>query len=213
MMKEFTEKINEQLDELKKLRAIGLSTTKEVIGESLFKQDLYSISLQDRCIRLNDGFVKMIETRNLCCAGILLRSQLDNCMRLFAYYIAADKEKVVNSLFDPSIKIGSLKDIYGNRMTDSNLSEKLVKYDSRFRNVYVQASGYVHHSEKSFYGMNTKIENLTLRLGIGADLSEEYDEILFECIEAFVHYVKFQYWLIDPVIQSKKRFDLNDNEE
>ena len=79
-------KINEQLDELRKLRSIGLSTIKGVIGESLFKQDLYSISLQDRCIRLNDGFVKMIEIRNLCCAGIILRSQLDNCMRVFAYY-------------------------------------------------------------------------------------------------------------------------------
>ena len=212
-MNEFKDKINDQLDELKKLRTNGLSATRKVIGESLFKQDLYSISLQDRCIRLSDGISKMIENRNLCCAGILLRSQLDNCMRLFAYYIAADKEKVVNSLFDTSIRIGDLLDKNGKKMKDSYLSTELTKFDARFRSVYIQASGYVHHSEKSFYGMNTKTEDLNLEFNVGGDLSEEYDEILCECIEAFVHYVKFQYWLIDPVIQSKKRFDLNDNED
>ena len=37
----------------------------------------------------------MLKERNLTCAGVLLRMQMDNCMRTYAAFIAEDKKAIV----------------------------------------------------------------------------------------------------------------------
>lgn len=52
---------------------------------------MFFTSALDRSIALLDGIVNMLKERNLACVGILVQSQIDNCMRIFAAFIAEYK--------------------------------------------------------------------------------------------------------------------------
>jgi hypothetical protein len=199
---------NEFLDQLIDLRKEGIIIITGILGQSLFTEDLYCASIVDKCTRLIDGFILMIESRNLTCAGVILRILLDNCLRTYALYIAENKDDVFRTLVDPGTELKKLSDKSGKKMKDYNLIEEISKLDKGFKSVYSQASAYVHHSDKAFYGMNLGVDNDEFTLGIGLELSEKYDPYLIECQNAFIHYLKFQYDLLRPIALSKERFDL-----
>ena len=112
---------------LMELRKQGISLTKGIIGETLFKEDFFFCASADRCLNLIDGFTDMLRKRNLTCVGALLRLQMDNCMRSYAAFIAKDKETVIDCIIsgDPINKQLS-KD--GTKMTDGYLKRELSKY-------------------------------------------------------------------------------------
>lgn len=193
-------------------RKEGVQLAAAVIGQTLYTEDLYVISLIDKCIRLIDGFKNMLEQRNLTCAGILLRIQIDNCLRTYALYVAADKQEVVNSILDGSIQLNKLKAKDGSRMTDQYLRQQLEKVDRRFGTVYKESSGYIHHSEKAFYTIASTNEPNIIELDMGHTLPQRFDAILKECAEAFLFFVGIQYILTQPIVESKKRIDAEDTE-
>ena len=100
----------EQLQELRK-EAVSLATG--IIGETLCTDDLFFCASVDRCIRLIDGLIPMLRDRNLTCVGVLLRIQMDNCMRTYAAFIAEDRNAVIRCILDGT-PIKSLKDAKGN---------------------------------------------------------------------------------------------------
>lgn len=200
------------VDRLEAARKEGVQLAAAVIGQTLYADDLYVISLIDKCLRLIDGFEGMLEQRNLTCAGILLRVQIDNCLRTYALYTAADKQEVVNSILDGSVQLNKLKAKDGNRMTDQYLRQQLEKVDGRFGTVYKESSGYIHHSEKAFYTVASTKEPNILELHLGHCLPQRFDESLKESVEAFLFFVGFQYILTQPVVDSKKRIDSEDTE-
>ena len=88
---EFFNRVSPHLDELRKSNMNTKALSVSVIGENLLVEDLLICSMLNRNIHLTNGLISMIETRNLTCAGALLRLQMDNCLRLFALFIANDK--------------------------------------------------------------------------------------------------------------------------
>ena len=70
----------------KNARKTGIQLAANVIGQTLIEDDFYILSLIDKCIRLIDGFLDMLDSRNLTCAGVLLRIQIDNCLRTYVSY-------------------------------------------------------------------------------------------------------------------------------
>lgn len=200
---------------LKELRAQGITIATGIIGENLTKDDLFFCASLDRCLRLIDGMVPMLKDRNLTCAGALLRLQMDNCMRTYAAFIAADKPKVIDCIIsgDP---INKEKDTTGQKMSDGHLKDEISKIDSRFAQVYDQASGFIHLSSKAFYQTVAEIgDDNRIAFQIGHPLPEKRNEPLLECADAFVHFVKLHYKMLDAVVESKKRFDAEhqDHEE
>lgn len=117
-------------------------------------------------MRLTDGFIPMIEARNLTCAGALLRLQMDNCLRLFAFFIANDRNEAVDCIIDGGVFNG-LKDKNGKQMRDGYLKEKLDKHDPCFSAVYKQASGFIHFSSKAFYQSVHPKENHEISFQVG----------------------------------------------
>src|SRR5664280_2753685 len=201
------------IDELATAREEGLKLAAAVIGQTLFSDDLYILSLIDKSLRLVDGFKSMIEQRNLTCAGILLRVQLDNCLRTYALYAAADKQEVVHSMLEKSVQLDQLKAKDGKKMSDRYLREQLETVDKRFGAVYKEASGYIQHSGKAFYGIPTAATGPnSAEFGIGASLTPKYDAPLKECAQAFLFFARFQRVLTQPVVESKKQIDLKDTE-
>lgn len=192
---------------LEKLRTQGIAIAIGIYGENLTKDDLFFCASLDRCLRLIDGVIPMLKERNLTCAGALLRLQMDNCLRTYAAFIAADREKVIDCIIsgDP---IKNEKDITGQKMTDGHLKDEISKIDDQFAQVYGQASGFIHLSSKAFYQTVAEIgDNCSISFHIGHALPEKRNEPLLECADAFVHFVKLHYRMLDAVVESKRRFD------
>ncbi len=198
---------------LKDLRTQGIAIATGIIGETLTKDDLFFCASLDRCLRLIDGVIPMLEERNLTCAGALLRLQMDNCLRTYAAFIAADKEKVIDCIIsgDP---IKNEKDTTGQKMTDGHLKDEISKIDSQFAQVYDQASGFIHLSSKAFYQTVAEIgDGNKFALQIGHPLPEKRNESLLECADAFVHFVKLHYKMLNAVVESKTKFDMEQREK
>lgn len=54
--------------------------------------DLYLASSSEYAMRLIDGFISMLESRNLVCVAQLLRAQVGVCLRTFALFAAEDRD-------------------------------------------------------------------------------------------------------------------------
>ena len=201
------------IDELATARKEGLRLATAVVGQTFITDDLYVLSLIDKSLRLVDGFKSMIEQRNLTCAGILLRVQLDNCLRTYALYAAADKQEVVHSMLEKSVQLDQLKAKDGKKMSDRYLREQLETVDKRFGAVYKEASGYIHHSGKAFYSIaSVRPGTDSIVLEVGRPLAQKNDAWLKECAEAFLFFLQCQQALTQPVVESKKQIDLKDTE-
>ena len=186
--------IEERIKILQELRKEGTSLAKGIIGKSLFTEDLFFCASLDRCMNLIDGFAVMLRKRNLTCVGALLRLQMDNCMRSYAAFIAKDKQAVINCIISGE-QINKQVSKDGVKMSDGYLKSELSKIDTRFANVYKQASGYIHLSEKAFYQTVVNVDN----------------NILIEAADAFIHFIKLHFWMLDAVADSKERVDQFDH--
>lgn len=204
-----TENIHTLINKLQKLRQVHICTAKDVVGETLFKDDLYYLSLIDKSMRIIDGFIDALKNRNLTCMGIFLRVQMDNCMRTYATYIAENPSSVFESIMGSDIQLNHLTDKSGNKMTDSFLKKQLESLEPRFSKVYREASGYIHHSEKAFFNIATTTDENVLNLNVGHPLESIYDSAILDCTQAFIHFIRFQIKITMTVIQSKKKCDAN----
>lgn len=204
---EYFVELDNKADSLQKLRRQGIELAKGIIGENLTKDDLFFCATLDRCLHLMDGFLLMLRERNLTCAGPILRLQMDNCMRTYAAFIAEDRNAVTSSLIYGT-PIKQFKDETGKKMTDWYLKDEITKIDASFAQIYEQASGYVHLSEKAFYQTVTEIDDDgLLTLQVGHPLPEKRNDPLLECADAFIHFVILHYKMLDAVRESKVRFD------
>ena len=202
----YYEEIKNIIKNLDILRRDGVAIAAGVIGETLTKEDLFFCASLDRCLRLIDGVMIMLNERNLTCAGAILRLQMDNCMRTYAAFIAEDRNAVIDCIIDGT-PINQQRDNAGSRMTDGYLKNAISQYDSIFAKVYDQASGFVHLSEKAFYQTVADVGDGKIAIQIGHPLPEKRNDSLLECANAFCHFVKLHYKMLDAVVESKNRFD------
>ncbi len=204
---EYFRELDLRIEALKELRSQGIQIARGIIGENLTKEDLFFCASLDRCLHLMDGFVVMLRERNLTCTGALLRLQMDNCMRTYAAFIAEDRNAVTDCLIHGT-PIKHLVDENGKKMVDWYLKEELTKIEPSFGQVYDQASGYIHLSEKAFYQTVTDIDDDgKLTLQVGHQLPEKRNDPLLEGARAFTHYVILHYKMLNTVCESKERFD------
>ena len=203
---EYLQKIAPKVETLTTLSIEALSLCQGIIGKNLTKEDFYFSASANRCINLITGFIDMLKTRNLTCAGVLLRMQMDNCIRTYAVFIAEDCYAVVDCIIQGG-KVSNYKDKNGKKMSDGYLKDEISKMDSVFADVYDQASGYVHLSEKAFYQMVASCEDNKINLYAGPNLLERHNPILIEAAEAFIHFVKLHFKMLKAVAESKERFD------
>lgn len=208
---EYSNALVSRIEQLQALRKKAVTIAAGIIGESLCMEDLFFCASVDRSMRLIDGFIPMLQDRNLTCAGVLLRMQMDNCMRTYAAFIAEDRNAAVQCVIDGN-PINNLKDINGKKMTDGHLKDEITKIDSAFSKVYDNASGYVHLSEKAFYQTVEKCEDNKLEFQIGQPLPEKRNDPLLESADAYIHFVKLHFKMLQAVVESKERFDAAQSE-
>jgi hypothetical protein len=126
----------------------------------------YIMSIANRAISLNRGFVTLANANNYLTAISLMRLQIDNCLRLYAMSLSGD-----SSLFYKEILSGkhvrNLEDRDGKKMSDTHLTKKIDKIFPGFKSLYDKLSGYIHFSFEHF-SFNNSVENETLSITIGA---------------------------------------------
>ena len=203
---EYSKALVSRIEQLQAMRKKAVSIAAGIIGKTLCMDDLFFCASVDRCIRLIDGFIPMLQARNLTCAGVLLRMQMDNCMRTYAAFIAEDRNAAVQCIIDGN-PIKNLKDSSGKKMTDGHLKDEVAKIDPIFSTVYDNASGYVHLSEKAFYQTVDSCDNYGMGIQIGQELPEKRNAPLLEAANAYIHFVKLHFKLLQAVVDSKQRFD------
>lgn len=208
---EYSNALVSRIEQLQALRKNAVTIAAGIIGESLCMEDLFFCASVDRCMRLIDGFIPMLQDRNLTCAGVLLRMQMDNCMRTYAAFIAEDRDAAVQCVIDGN-PIKNLKDTNGKKMTDGHLKDEITKIDSVFSKVYDNASGYVHLSEKAFYQTVEKCADNKLEFQIGQPLPEKRNDPLLESADAYIHFVKLHFKMLQAVVESKECFDAAQSE-
>lgn len=202
---EYNESLRERLHKLRELREVAKGVSKGIIGNTLYKEDLFFTSALDRSVALLDGIVDMLKARNLTCVGILVRCQIDNCMRIFAAFIAKDKTAFIEGFLNGK-KISDFKDDHGKKMIDVVLRERLKAYDSQISEVYKKSSGYIHLSDVAFYSSVCAKDNY-IEFSVGLPVREDANKVLLEGSDAFIHYTLLEYRLLQAVVESKERVD------
>ena len=209
---EYNGVITPLVEELDQLNAKAIEIGKSIIGSTILLIDLGFASLLNRSVQLTDGFISMVKERNLTCAGALLRLQLDNCMRTYALYVAADRKEFIEALMSNK-KIDELKDKRGKPMKDWYLRSELNKIDPQFSVVYGNASGYTHFSGKALYQSVSAKEGNLIELQISHAFPEKVNPILVECVQAYIHFLNFFYWLIVGAVDAKADFESKQQKE
>ena len=92
---EYFNEIETYFNKLREYREESKTIAEGIIGENLTEDDLFFISALNRRVQHIDGIIDLLRMRNLACVGILVRTQLDNLMRVFAAFISEDRRTFI----------------------------------------------------------------------------------------------------------------------
>ena len=181
--------------------------TDRIVGNDLEKDDFYFLAALDRAIHLIDGFLWMLEKRNITCAGALLRLQIDNCLRVCAPYIAKNREDVINTIIYEDKRLNRLPDDQGERMSDGRLKDRLAEKYPEVKSVYEKCSGFIHLSDIAFYQTVNKMDQGGISLSVGGELPARYNDTLISLAQAYLHFCKIFVELLLPVAEAKENLE------
>ena len=204
---EYFNEIETYFIKLREYREKSKSIAAGIIGENLTEDDLFFISALNRRVQFIDGIMNLLRTRNLTCTGIIVRTQLDNLMRVFAAFISEDRRSFITLSGTP---IRNMKDNQNEKMTDANLKKRMSKYYPEIEEIYNKSSGYVHLSEVAFHEAfwTERFEKEDkIKFSVGLPPREKLNPILIECAEVFCHFTEIEYDFYQKIIDSKKVFD------
>ena len=203
---EYFNEIETYFIKLREYREESKSIAAGIIGENLTEDDLFFISALNRRVQFIDGIMNLLRTRNLTCTGIIVRTQLDNLMRVFAAFISEDRKKFISSFLEGT-PINKLKDNDGRLMTDGQLRRRLTLYCPKINKVYKEMSGFVHLSASAYEKTWWLIQDNVINVAIGISAREELNPKLLEIAEAFIYFVELEFELLDKVVVSKSVAD------
>lgn len=152
MNKELSNKLKELQNEDEKLINIG-KTLIEKIGHTEFT--LFCVSVLNRTVNLNRGYITLVEDSNYIAAAPLVRLNLDSLLRIFASIQSEFNVEVFAKKVRQGVKI---RDMTYHKNQKQNLTDtklvNLIKEIKGFKwvkKIYEAGSGYVHLSNQHFY--------------------------------------------------------------
>jgi len=197
--------LEEAIVELREREKILLNLTEKMLladNGNIFRIDLFTIGAMKRTSSNLNGFLSLIEAKNMQSSRSLLRIQLDTFIRFHALTIVNDHNKFVDDVLNNK-HIRNMKDKDGNRMTDGYLVDLLSIEYPWLKNTYKNLSGYIHFSGKHLFDsverINDKSQALTFSI---SKKDEQYPkESWIEIVQCFNESldILFQYinnWII-----------------
>lgn len=137
--------------ELEDRRQMYLDLIKEQlphVSTDAIEMAMMLASFVNRALALNRGFLSLESENNYLCAIPLVRMQVDNCIRLFAYFRMEGMNAYLKWAFSKK-QLSRVQDYKTKALlTDTNIVKYLSEYFPQVDNLYKTTSGYVHFSEQ-----------------------------------------------------------------
>ena len=134
----------------------ALEKTHLELGKQMFEAadghvwplDILANATLNRSLGLLHAFTDLIKKKNFMTAAVILRLQLDNCLRLYGAWLVDDPHDFAVNVFEGK-HIRRIKAKDGKLMTDRYLVSKMAeKIEPKVIGLYEDTSGYVHLSDK-----------------------------------------------------------------
>ncbi len=193
-----SENINKAISELRKTQPMLIEMCKkmyEADNRKMFGVDLLAVAAMNRTVENTEGFLTLVESKNMSSASALLRIQLDTCIRFHSIWLV-DKPHDFANKFMAGEHIRKIKDKDGKKMTDGYLIDVLSKDYPWLRNVYNDLSGYVHFSGSHLFGAIHKTNTDTGEIVLGIGKNKYPESSWIEAVDCFTEAVAiFLYYL------------------
>ncbi|HEM5243221.1 TPA: hypothetical protein U1343_002120, partial [Streptococcus suis] len=189
---EYLQEIEQYITQLNQYREESKTLAASMIGENFTQDEMFFVSALNRRVQFIDGVILLLRERNLTCAGVLVRTQLDNLMRVFAAFISKDRQQFVDDYLNGKA-IRNMLDADGNKMTDVYLKRRISEYYPEINEIYYRSSGYVHLSSVAFHETFWSNGENGFRFAVGFPPREELNIILIECAEVFCYFTKAEF--------------------
>lgn len=164
---------------------------------NLFPLDLLASAVINRSLSNCDAFTGLIRAKNYLAAATLVRLQLDSCLRFYASFLVQDPHEFATSVL-AGTKIRKIKDRSGSPMTDRYLVESISAEYPWAPNVYEQASGFIHLSDKHIYSTIRKAhDDGRLDIYVGVDPGRFPEHLWIELADAFIAATEAQFCYLE----------------
>ncbi|MBC6982871.1 hypothetical protein [Caulobacter sp. 17J80-11] len=185
-----------------------LQSAKVLMEESpsIYSTDFFVLGALRRLLAVSAGFQSLIRSRNFLCAAPLLRMQIDTGMRVYALSLVERPDRVCDAIFDGK-PLNKVKDREGVFLSDAYLVRRLGKQYPWIVEVYKQASGFVHLSERHFYAAihSTNDVEREVRFRISETDGDRHESEYYDVVDAFFAATKVSGMVICTYLASKAR--------
>lgn len=186
---------------LREYRDMELAAVTPFMNGDFTRWDLYLAATCEYCMRLIDGVIPMLESRNFICVEQLLRAQIGVCMRTFALVVCNDADEFLEVFFAGG-RVDKVKDRKGKNLTDGRLKELLSEYAPTVKDDYDMASGFTHYSFEVIMSMSVRKEGCAINLNFGAPPNEEVNSMLLGCGRHFLGYLDLHLQMLKKVVEA-----------
>lgn len=177
-----------------------------VDSRNIFPVDLIAIGAMKRTASNTEGFILLVESKNISSARSLLRVQMDTFMRFSSLWIVDSPHNLAVEIIHGK-HIRNIKDKLGNKMTDRYLTEILSKEYPWIKNVYDNLSGYIHFSSQHLFNAVNQINNdtKTISFEIGKEDKQYPESSWIETVDCFIESVNILFFYLKSWIETKNR--------
>ncbi len=209
--KEYFDMSSALIENLKKRRMAENKSVIPFMNGDFTGWELYLAGTCEYSMRIVDGLISMLQSRNFVCAAQLLRAQIGVCMRTLAFLVCEDTDTFIKTFLNNG-QINKLKDSSGKKLTDGRLKELLNQFDPTVAASYDKASGMTHYSATVVNAMAISTGD-EVEFNFGMDPNEEINSSLFECGELCIRYLDLHLLMLKKIIEadewygSRKKID------
>lgn len=147
------------------------------------------VAMIDKSCFLIDGYIDCLLNKNLTVAGLIVRAQIDVCMRVYGLSLIENKEFVCKEILSGK-QLKNFKDKNGKQLRDGYLKEQLDIILNKTKRVYNKASGYAHFSNVAFSHCFVNLNGTKLKLQVG-HIKESDEKYLIEGYDVMMYYLIF----------------------
>ncbi|WP_075178397.1 hypothetical protein [Neptunomonas phycophila] len=171
---------------------------------NIFPVDLLAIGAMKRTASNTEGFVTLVNSKNMPAARSLLRIQLDTFIRFYSVWLVDSPQNFAKDVINGN-HVRQIKDRNGNKMTDYYLVKELADDYPWLPTVYDKLCGYVHFSEQHLFNSVQKInyEERTLTFSIGKEDKQYSEKSWIETVDCFTHSVHILFYYLNSWIETK----------
>ncbi|MGI2258929.1 hypothetical protein [Shewanella sp. GXUN23E] len=180
---------------------------------NMFPVDLLAIAAMKRTSGNTEGFITLIEAKNMAAARSLLRIQIDTFLRFSATWLVEKPHDFAADVIGGK-QIRNLKDRNGKQMNDGYLVDVLSPEYPWLKDIYKNLCGYIHfsgsHLSNAVQSLNDNERTVTFHIG-KEDI--QYPEWSWtEAVDCFTNAISILFYYIDGWIQTKNGIDTANNQ-